>query len=163
MHREEHAMSMLTHSPNAIFTSLTRLEDPVVIKAAVNCHKCILGYSGDLRATYPESNAINVLCLGIEGDSWIRAEIYAQLMKQLTQNPNNYIQDKVWGLMMLCLLHFNPGEGMENYLQIFIRDYCDDRWKDTLIRQCHVIAYENPATQPPPVHMLQSLLTKNGF
>ncbi len=163
LHRDEHAAKMLVWGNTGLLTSLTRIEDPTVVKDAINSFKCVMGYCGDQRATYPDSNAIKVLSLGIEGDDWMRAEIYAQIMKQLTSNPDPYKKTKCWELMMLCLLHFSPGEGMENFVQIFIRDYGDGRFNDAMIRQCHVIAYEDNAGATPPVEMLRSMLQRNGF
>jgi len=163
MHREEKAEKMLVHSKDGLITSLTRLEDPNSIKEAKSCFKCILGYCGDVRTTYPDTLAVSVLEFGLNGDAWLKAEIYAQLMKQLSENPNDdYSKGKVWKLLMLCLLHFSPGDSMENFVQIFIRDYCPERQKDTMIRQCHVIAYEEDAKAPPPVNMMESMLRTAG-
>jgi myosin heavy subunit len=163
MHREEHAAGFLLHTNVCIFTSLTRIEDPLVVKEALNCFKCIMGYSGDNRATYPDSFAVKVIQCGIDGDDWLRAEIYAQIMKQLSSNPDTYNRNKYWELFMLCLLHFAPGDGMENFVQIFIRDNAESKVKDAMIRQAHVIGYEDSAYSSPPVNMLSSLLTKHGF
>mmetsp|Transcript_12096 Transcript_12096/g.21961 ORF Transcript_12096/g.21961 Transcript_12096/m.21961 type:complete len:1369 (-) Transcript_12096:1170-5276(-) len=163
LHREEHAAGMLVWSKSLILTSLTRIDDPSVVKEAVNAFKCILGYAGDSRANYPETFAVKVIEEGLRGDDWLRAEIYAQLMKQLSENGNSYIKSKYWELMMLCLLHFSPGDGIENFVQIFIRENGDQRFKDAMVRQCHVIAYEDSAPAPPQAHMLQSMLRKNGF
>jgi len=51
---------------------------------------------------------VKVLQLGIDGNDQMRAEIFAQLMKQCNQNPNPESLDKAWELAMLCLLHFPP-------------------------------------------------------
>jgi hypothetical protein len=162
--RDELEKGFFVHSIHSLITSLTSLEDPVMVKEALACFKCILGYCGDRRATYPESNAIKVLQVGIEGGAHMRAEIFAQLMKQCNQNPNPQNCEKVWGLMMLCLLHFPPGEAMENIVQTFIRDHLGpSRSKDALIKQCHQSAYSDPALAPPAVDMIPSLLKQNGF
>ena len=163
LHRDDHAAGMLMHSTSSIITSLTRLEDPADIKDAINCFKCILGYAGDTKATYPDSSGVRLIEIGIEAHDWLRGEIYAQLMKQLVNNNNGFKKDKVWELMMLCLLHFGPGEGMENFVQIFIRENADDRLKDSLIRQCHISAYEDGPGAAPPVAMLSSMLRQHGF
>ena len=164
MHREDAATKMLVHSNKNLLTSLTRLDDTAVIKEALNSFKCILGYCGDVRTTYPETLAISILEIGLEGSGWLKAEIFAQLMKQLCENPGGgFSKDKVWKLIMLCLLHFSPGDSMENFVQIFIRDNAPERHKDALIRQCHVIAYEQAAACVPPVSMMESMLRKAGF
>ena len=149
LHREEHAAGMLVWSKNPLLTSLTRIDDPACIKEAMNAFKCIQGYCGDIRANYPETFGVKVIVTGLDGDDWVRAEIYACLMKQITQNPNAYSRNKAWELMLLCLLHFSPGDGIENFLQIFIRENGESRFKDLMVRQCHVIAYEISAAAPP--------------
>lgn len=163
LHREDHAAGMLVHSKNVILTSLTRIEDATVVKESTNVFKCVLGYCGDQRITYPDAAAIKVLEVGMQGEEWVRGEIYAQLMKQLCENPNAYSRDKAWELMMLCLLHFSPGDGMENFVQIFIREKAPVRVKDGMVRQCHVIVYEEQAGAVPGVHMLTSMLKQHGF
>jgi hypothetical protein len=67
----------------------------------------------------------------------MRAEIFAQLMKQCNQNPDPHSAEKAWGLMMLCFLHFPPGEVIENTVQTFIRDHCPTATRDLMIKQCH--------------------------
>jgi myosin-7 len=93
----------------------------------------------------------------------MRAEIFAQLMKQCNQNPNPESLDKAWELMMLCLLHFAPGETIESFVQIFIRDYCPGRVRDAMVKQCHQSVYSSRAQAPPAVNMISSLLKQNGF
>jgi hypothetical protein len=75
--------------------------------------------------------------LGIEGGAQIRAEIFMQLIKQCNQNPSPQSAEKAWGLMMLCFLHFSPGETIENIVQTFIRDHCPSAIRDLMIKQCH--------------------------
>jgi hypothetical protein len=163
LHRDDHAAGMLLFSKSAILTSLTRIEDGADVKDSVNAFKCVLGYAGDQRITYPEAAAIKVLEVGMQGDEWVRAEVFAQLMKQLTGNPNAYSRDKLWELFMLCLLHFSPGDGMENFVQIFLRENAPARVKDGMVRQCHVIVYEEQAQAVPGVHMIGSMLKQHGF
>ena len=133
---------------------------------------------------------VTIFQLGIEGGVPMRGEIFAQLMKQCNQNPSQDSKEKAWGLMMLCFLHFPPGEAMENTVQTFIRDYCPVSTRDLLIKQCHKSAYatpspalmrlallpphvasdcislrryDQPALAPPAVSMIPSLLKQNGF
>jgi hypothetical protein len=88
---------------------------------------------------------VTIFQLGIEGGVPMRVEIFAQLMKQCNQNPSQDSKEKAWGLMMLCFLHFPPGEAMENTVQTFIRDYCPVATRDMLIKQCHKSACASPS------------------
>jgi ABC-type oligopeptide transport system ATPase subunit len=162
-HRDELQQGFYVHSVHALRTSMTRLQDSDMVKDALVCFRFILGYCGDKPSTYPESNAVKVLQLGIDGNDQMRAEIFAQLMKQCNQNPNPESLDKAWELAMLCLLHFAPGETIENFVQVFIRDNCPGRVKDAMVKQCHQSVYSSRAQAPPAVNMISSLLKQNGF
>jgi hypothetical protein len=109
-HTDELQQGFYVQSVHALRTSMTRLQNSDMVKDALVCFRCILGYCGDKRSTYPESNAVKVLQLGIDGDDQMRAKVFAQLMKQCNQNPNPESLDKAWELVKLCLLHFAPGE-----------------------------------------------------
>lgn len=39
--------------------------------------------------------------------------------------------------MILCFLHFPPGESIQNIVQTFIRDHCPVLSRDLMIKQCH--------------------------
>ena len=91
------------------------------------------------------SVVVTIFQLGIEGGAPMRAEIFAQLMKQCNQNPSPDSAQKAWGLMMLCFLHFPPGESIENIVQTFIRDHCPVSSRDLMIKQCHKSAYGIPS------------------
>jgi len=53
----------------------------------------------------------------------IRDEIYIQLIKNITQNPEQKCQLACWDLMSLCFLTFPPSKDLEMYLEYHVRKF----------------------------------------
>lgn len=173
--REGLAAGMLRHTRRPIPTSLTQLPDHRHVKRATSLFKHILGYMGDKQYQQPETLATEVLGAGVEVAE-LRREIFCQLMKQLSGNPDPASERKGWLLLMLCLCSFPPGSSLEYHIQVFIRDHPahntaggDEEQmllqrKQSLIDQCHKIAFQKPANAaPPPVSRLIGLAQAMGF
>lgn len=89
----------------------------------------------------------------------LRDEIYCQICKQLTNNPNSISFKKGWILLALCIGCFPPSERFEPYLRQFIRcgpelyaPYCEEKL-DRIIQN-------GVRKQPPSWHELTASKTK---
>ncbi len=74
---------MLTYTKEVIPRSLLDL-DSVLGKQAISCHKCLLGFCGDRKTTYPAAAGHHVLMTGVQSVE-LRDEIFIQLCKHLVR------------------------------------------------------------------------------
>lgn len=68
---------------------------------------------GDKTYAQPELLLVDVLKQGLENVE-LRSEIYCQIVKQLTQNPNGPSMAKGWDAMLICLATFPPRQLQSN-------------------------------------------------
>jgi len=64
--------------------------------------------------------AQEIVTKGIQFEG-LRDEIYVQLIKQITGNPNPESSSLLWHMLQVCVLHFPPTPVFENYLEAWIR------------------------------------------
>lgn len=137
--RESLANSMLHWSTKPIPTSLTQLPTkPPQHKVAITLFKSLLCWMGERKSSTPELMAFEIASKGY-ADISLRAEIYCQLMKQMTQNPSHESQQRGWKMFALCILTFPPSPDLENFVLMFLRNNCPDKIK--FIQQTHKIIY----------------------
>jgi myosin heavy subunit len=109
---------MFKWTNNKIPKSLTVLKDSDN-RLAVQLHKSLLGYMGDLQMSFPATLAQDILEKGLKHIS-LRDEIYVQLMKQLSTNPAADSIAKGWQVMCMCVSTFPPSGQFELYLLNFL-------------------------------------------
>ena len=73
---------------------------------------------GDRQYSYPVILAHELITAGIENVE-LRDELYCQMMKQLSKNPNDASKRRGWNLMALALSSFPPSDELENFLELF--------------------------------------------
>lgn len=93
-----------------------------VTHKATDCYKYILKYLGQ-RISKRETGvtrARQALESGLQTPE-IRDEIFIQLIKATTNNPDPNAGSNGWDLMALCLLFFPPSAEFSNYLEFYLR------------------------------------------
>jgi myosin heavy subunit len=112
--------SQLVHQTSKIPKSITVL-DKETNKRALEIHKNLLGYMGDIHMPFPAMLAYDVLRKGFESKE-LRDEIYVQIIKQVTNNPRPESVAKGWQLMCMCCGTFPPSIDLEMHLLHFIME-----------------------------------------
>ena len=152
--RDKLRINMLVWTKSPIPTSLTFLP-PLFAKQSTKLFKNILGYMGDRSMSYPDQLAQDLLNQGLATPE-VRDEIYCQLIKQMTQNPNPQSTQKGWKLMELCLQTFAPGDDFANYLEMYLRgNHGQDREKNKYVLMLHDTQYGPKKTSAPNVETLE--------
>ena len=126
LHKAKVKEQFLVYQPTVLHRSLLVLVDAKTKnsensreKLAIQMHKDLLGYMGDLSLPFPAMLAQDILRKGFE-HKYIRDEIYTQIIKQLSNNPKSESIAKGWQMMCMCVGTFPPSYEFENYLFHFI-------------------------------------------
>ncbi len=112
------------HTKEVIPCSMLDLETALG-KQAISCHKCLLGFCGDRKIRYPTAAGHHVLLTGAQSVE-LRDEIFVQLCKHLTQNPDACSTLRGWILMCLCVDLFLPSVNFQLYLFNFLGSALND-------------------------------------
>jgi hypothetical protein len=146
-------MLRYTDDQNGIPTTITLIEDPAKVKAALTLFKNVQGFMGDRNVMYPTMVAQEILRQGLQ-DRQIGDEVYVQLMKQLTQNWKGIGVEKGWELMELCLSTFPPSDKLENFLGKFLQQAGR---RDCLFKLTSVTSVITQHTQVPALEKIHAL------
>jgi hypothetical protein len=107
-------------------------------REALIAFKSLLGYCGDKAVTFPASQALDFLKIGINTPS-LRNELYMQAIKQTISNPSNYGQCRAFHILCLCCDTFPPLPDFFYYVVNFLLSHSDS------------IA---PGTDPTPIQQM---------
>jgi len=159
LHKTEKKETMLQYSKHKLLTSLTRLDNKTA-REALKVYRSIMGFMGEKKMYASADLCAEVVAAGLANDQ-LRPEIYCQLCKQLTGNPNPESSSKGWNLMLMCLLYFPPGDSLENYLHMFIRKNAPVSMRKVLTKATHEIMYQDKlAPEPPALQQLNDAVER---
>lgn len=103
------AAKMMKWKNELIKTPLRKLSAPDLHKMALQIFRNITGFMGDRKSSKrPEEHASKILLYIMTSPVELHDEIFCQLCKQLTGNPNVKSVKHGWELMVLCLYVVPP-------------------------------------------------------
>ena len=117
--REDRLKTFFYWTKERIHKPMSKISDKKQVEECVEIFKNILCYMGDKEHKTPTSCAQSIIHSGIH-NAILRDEIFLQIMKQLTNNPNPLSAQKGWILLGYCLRAFSPVV-TQNYIDYFIR------------------------------------------
>lgn len=148
----------LVHQSKPIPTSLTQL-DKAQREDAIITFKNILGYCGDAPYSFPLMLAQELVSHALGGSAELNAEIYVQLMKQLTSNPNAKSERLAWQLLALSLQCFPPDAMVEHYVERFVRTRASEAHANALIGLMYTSVRAGPLRKVPGEAQIEKMLS----
>uniref|UniRef100_A0A2A4JE57 Myosin motor domain-containing protein n=1 Tax=Heliothis virescens TaxID=7102 RepID=A0A2A4JE57_HELVI len=126
--RKSKSMELLTkeemityHKGNNIPTSHIQLHDPDSVTAAVNIFRDLCRYMrGELTADKETQVIQSVIGKGIEREE-LRDEILVQCVRQITECPVEEWAERVWLVLCLCAVAWQPSRGLARYYSAWLR------------------------------------------
>jgi hypothetical protein len=110
--------TMLSHGETNLPTSLTALRPELAALAVWVFAHVIRGLENSIF-TRPEVRLRDLVRLGREVPA-MRDEMLLQIVKQLTDNPEELKVARMWRCLAACLAHFSCSAIFENYLELYL-------------------------------------------
>ena len=145
--KKDLADGMKRWTRDTIHASLTKLPSKDANKLACKAFKRLLVYCGDRTSDGGDKSAggyevlRELLDIGLQHKE-VRDELFIQLMKQLTGNPNTDSKRRVWTAMYCALETFPPNSDLENILEIFLSKHV--LYGSAAIIMLHHTLYDGP-------------------
>jgi hypothetical protein len=106
--------------------SLSFLSDfsPTLASEAIISFKSLLGYCGDKAVSFPASQGLDFVMLGIK-KAYLRNELYLQAIKQTISAPSSYTQCRAFHLLCLLSDAFTPSSDFYCYVVNYLLSHTD--------------------------------------
>lgn len=156
---ESLAARMMEHSAKPIHISLTELDSPTLAKEALTMFKYALAWAGERPDPLPAAQGRVLLLLALKHPE-LRAELYVQLIKQLTHNSSAEARSQYWDLLALSLMSSPPGPGCDDFVHAFCLRHAAQDQQRALISQIHKGRYgDSMLTEHtlPPADQLRNI------
>ncbi len=118
------AKKKLKFQKEPITKSLMLLKDHLS-DDSVKLFDALLGWCGDKPVQFPSSMAQYILKKGLQEPRLVD-EIFLQIMKQLTENPDTESEDRGWLLLCIAVQTFPPSKEFEAFLLNFVAQFRTD-------------------------------------
>jgi len=122
--KKQMAKKKLKYQKEPITKSLMLLKDHLS-DDSIKLFDALLGWCGDKPVQFPSSMAQFILKKGLQEPRLVD-EIYLQIMKQLTENPEAESEDRGWLLLCITVQTFPPSKEFEAFLLNFVAQFRTD-------------------------------------
>ncbi|CAK9035380.1 Unconventional myosin-VIIb [Durusdinium trenchii] len=112
---------LLSWKPDRLKHPLHPITDQALVHDALLAHYNILHYCGDKPSRNPVNNAHKIFKITVNCPEELRDEVFCQLIKQTTANPDATSCLRGWELIAMCAGLFPPSTKLEKYLLSYIR------------------------------------------
>lgn len=117
---------------NTIPSSHIHMYDPENVTVACNIFRDLCKYTrGELNSERELQVIQYIIGQGIEREE-LRDEIFVQCMRQATNNPHSEWTDRVWLLMCLTIVAFQPSKLLIRYVQPYVNFLHFDRGRRSI-------------------------------
>jgi hypothetical protein len=106
---------MVTWGPLPTKNPLTKMSTPALEKAAGSLFKAVCDCMGEdgKGGVHPELRTSRSLVVSMAGEHpELIAEVYCQLVRQTSGNPNPLSERRGWQLLAACAAQYLPGEAL---------------------------------------------------
>lgn len=135
---------LLTFTSTPIHAALTRDLDKKAEEQATKLFRNVMGWMGDRHYAYPATLLYEIMTKVVNVPS-LRDEIFAQVIKQLTQNPSADSMKRGWQLLMVLLMTVPPSPKFENYIGTWLLHHAQSYH----IHELHETIFKGALAAPP--------------
>jgi len=111
--------TLYTYHNKANSNSLLQSDDKLFIKECIKMNKLLLKFSQ--KEDYESMSSI----LYMVNNSKLHDELYLQIMKQITQNPNSQEVKLLYDALALATIFIKPSLDLEMYVRMFCKNHAD--------------------------------------
>jgi len=152
------------HSLTDLKKSKTGSSNDFFKKSALDMFKSMMGVMGDRHYQQPLSLIQDIL-VKMEDIIPLRNEFFAQLIKQMTNNPTKESRILGWNLLTVILDTLKPPKDIENYLEKWLRDNPPENKPDDAefyVRLMHQTLFLGSRTAMPGLGEIEQLMQGSG-
>jgi hypothetical protein len=138
--------------------------------SAVQAFRNVTGFMGDRKTSKSQlGHVFKLASMGIAGSGELRDELYMQVIKQMTENPNRESEKRGWQLLALYAGVFGPSERFWPFLMTYLEkmrgeehegcaaeaqqagcaEFRTEHWADYVQERLEATKLKGPRMRPP--------------
>ncbi|CAD5229250.1 unnamed protein product [Bursaphelenchus okinawaensis] len=127
-------------------------------KMAIKMYLDVMRFMGDLPWSQSIHSLVDAIFTGPVKNEILRDELYCQIVKQITDNPNPASEQHGWKLMWLALGLFSPSKELNKEIDQVFRSKQTAKSRECLLRLSKITSVYQPRKCPPHYVEVDSVL-----